>query len=267
MKFADWCVSGRELATISLTIDGNPVDVTFPGGGAYLIRPGDASRDLLERFVVAMGDALVPSPDAFVTEARYVRLTAGAVFTVTWGAATALRDLLGFTGDLAGASSYTAPNHSPLLWSPGKRFTPELAPLNAHGALVLDISATIGEGGNLTVRTEGDGTTVQRFAAEHVARERYWSSPPTYADGEFTGFWLTELTTAKHFVVLREVGEGDSVTDQADYDSASVLGPYVADWTDESLRRTPFARAPGFELVEAYYTLTVPVVVTPEFSA
>jgi hypothetical protein len=189
------------------------------------------------------------------------------VFSISWGVATEFRDLLGFAGNLAAASSYTAPNRSTLLWSPGKVFTPELAPLDAHGQDVLDISSTIGASGRQTVRREGPATTVQRFSARHVLRVRYYQTPPTPVPGEFVWFFAEEMTTSAHFVVLRRVIEGASVTASATYGSSLALGPYVADMSDDEMHRTPFARASGFERVECLYDVGFPVVKTAEFSA
>jgi hypothetical protein len=266
MNISDWCVAGRELADTSITIDGSPTALTFPSGGAYLVHP-TATLSMLARLVVSLAAAGVVNPAAFVTEARFVRLTSDGVFSIVWGAATVFRDLLGFDSDLVGASSYTAPNRSTLLWSPGKRFTPELAPLNSHGQQVLDVSSTIGAQGRQTVRREGDPTTIQRFSARHVRKERYFDSPPNYAVGELVWFWLEEMATSAHFIVLREVIEGASVTASADYSSSLALGPYVADMSDDSMHRTPFGRSTGFELVECYYDVAFPVVRTAEFSA
>jgi hypothetical protein len=264
MAAVEWLVFGRLWTTQSFTIEGNPVSVTASLGGLYLTHP-TAALDLLARFVVAMTTGTVGSPAAFVTEARYVRLTGAGVFEVDWTGAETLRDLLGFTGTLSGASAYTAPNRSPLLWSPGKVLTPDLAQLGVHGQRVLDISATIGQGGNLTVRQEGTPTTVNRFSGRYIPKARYQSGA-TPAAGEYTYAWEYELCTGKKFHILRGVTEGSSTTASASYGSATALGPYVADLSDGGFRRTPFVRSAGFGLVEAYYDITVPAVLTSQFA-
>jgi hypothetical protein len=63
-----------------------------------------------------------------------VRMAAAGAFSVTWGAATTLRDLLGYTGNLAASTSYTAPGKSALFFSPGKPATFALTPLGVTGA-------------------------------------------------------------------------------------------------------------------------------------
>lgn len=262
---ADWAVSSRPLDSQPITINGNPVDVTFPLGGAYLIHP-TASLSILERLVVAMAAGGVVNPSAVVTQSRRVLLSGDAAWSLTWGASTAFRDLLGFAGDLAAASSYLAPATSTLLWSPGKRLRPVLAPLDAHGRLVLDMSATIGEGGQLTVRQEGPGTTVALYQAQYVYKPRFWAAPPTVAPGEFRHFWRFELVTAQRFIILREITEDDATDTAASYAGATVLGPYVADMAQESMGAAQFARSDGFGTVEFAYDVELPAIVTPEFA-
>jgi hypothetical protein len=266
MAVVDWLVSSRVLATQSLTIDGGAEDVTFANGGAYLLHT-TAALDICARLTAALTAAGVTTPSVFVTEARYVRITAGATFTLNWGAATNFRDLLGFTGNLAAAASYTAPNRSPLLYSAGKIWRPELAPLGAHGQPVSDITATFGPNGRQVVREEGEASVVQRFSAQHIALDRYWSAPPAVTLGDLRYFWASELLTNQRFVVLRRVSEGTSTTTSASYGSSPVIGPYRADLSDKDMRRFQFDRSSGFDRVEAYYDYRLPVVQCDEFEA
>lgn len=264
MAYADWVITGRDWETETPTIDGSPTGVTAAANGLYLVHP-TASLSLLARLVVAMTSAGVGSPAAFVTEARYVRLTSSGTFTIAWGSATTLRDLLGFTGDLSGASSYTATNRSPLLWSPGKVLTPEQAPLDFHGAPVLDASVSVGPLGNIVVRQNGEPSYVNRYSGRHVARDRYGTSPNAVV-GQWLYFLRTELWQAKRVIVLRRVLEGSSVTASADYATSVALGPYRLDLSQSDTRREFVARSEGFGRVEAYYDVTFPVVQTEEFS-
>jgi hypothetical protein len=213
--------------------------------------------------VVAMTSAGVVAPAAFITEDRHVRLTSSGVFTVTW-TSTILRDYLGFTGNLAGASAYTATNRSPMLWSPGKTETPDLAPLGAHGQPIADISVAYGAGGAQTIRVEGSPTYRQRFRWAHVAKARYYAAPPTPADGEYAAFWLSEFIGGNRWILLRGLTEGTSTTVSASYGSATAIGPYKADVAE--MRSLQFDRSSGFDRVEAYYDVVIPCTKTPEFA-
>jgi hypothetical protein len=265
----EWLLSGRTWVTQTPIIDGVSRNVTASLGGLYLVHP-TAALDMLARLVAAMTTGGVAAPAAFITEARYVRLTSSGTFTIDWTTgATGLRDLLGFTGNLAAASAYTATLRSPLLWSPGKVFTPDDV-LGSHGRRVLDMSATLGKGGNLTTRREGAPEVVNRFSAMHVPKSRYHSAPPTPVAGDLVHFWENELCTAKKWHVMRAVTEGASTTTSAVYNSGTaghLLGPYVADMTNAAFRRTPGTRSSGFDRVDAYFDTTpIPAVVTTQFA-
>lgn len=259
-----WCVSSRAVASVvDVTIDADASGLTASLGGLYLLHPTIA-LSLLGQFGLAMTAAGVAAPEAYITEAGYVRLTSSGVFAVTW-TSTTLRDLLGFTGDLSGADAYTATNRSTLLWSPGKTETPELAPLGCVGQRVLDLSVAYGTEGRQSVRIEGNPTVRNRFSWAHVPKARYLAAS-TYTAGEFCHFWLNELIGGQRWILLRGVSEGASTTVSASYGSATALGPYKADLADTGFRSTPFARSSGFERVEAYYDITIPAVQTTEFA-
>jgi hypothetical protein len=261
-----WLCSSRVWpdAGLDVTIDASPETVTASLGGLYIYHPTDA-LDLPTQFVAAMTAAGVVDPAAFITEDRHFRLTSSGVFDVTW-TSTVLRDYLGFTGNLTGATGYTATNRSPMLWSPGKTETPEEAPLGAHGKPIADLSVAYGAGGTQTIRVEGSPTYRQRFAWSHVAKARYYNAPPSPVDGDFAAFWLSEFVGGNRWILLRGVTEGTSTTVSAGYGSATNVGPYKADMSQPEMRSLQFARSAGFSLVEAYYDVTIPCVKTPEFA-
>lgn len=261
----DWLISSRTWTTQTITISGTPEDVTAAAGGLYLIHP-TASLSLLARVVVAMAAAGVADAAAYVTEDRHVRLTSSATFSITWGTGTTLRDLLGFDANLSGATSYTAPAISTLLYSVGKYWTPERSPLDTRGQPVADITATFGPNGRQVVRQEGTASLVQVWSARYIERARFWAADTAVA-GELRHFWENELITNQRLIVLRRVGEGTSTTASADYGSSTALGPYRADLTDRTLHSFDFKRESGYERVEAYYGFRIPAVVCEEFSA
>lgn len=89
------------------------------GGGARTIDKGlytwDTFRTAFLAAWVQAGERFGISADGFVT----LDDNGGANFTITW-TDTALRDLLGFTADLAGANSYTASRKIRGAWYPTK---------------------------------------------------------------------------------------------------------------------------------------------------
>lgn len=111
-----WFVGSRVWgAAIDVTIDASAEQIA---AGTYFLRSATAAESLLAQVVTAMTAAGVADPTAVINQAGYVVLGSSGTFTVTWTDST-LRDVLGFTGNLSGASSYTADYQSELWWSPG----------------------------------------------------------------------------------------------------------------------------------------------------
>jgi hypothetical protein len=267
MAWSDYLVSSREysdLVATTIEVDGGAAEnVAAIAGGLYLVHPTDAIS-MLDQLAAAMTAGGATTPAAFLTEAGYVRLTAGATFTLDWGDTT-FRNLLGFTGNLSGAAAYTASNRSQLLWRSGKRLTPERSPIGSHGQPVLDLSVAVGPGGEQTVREEGDPTYVQVWSGRYIPLSRYFAATPSLAAGDYGHFWLFELSTNQKWYVLSGAEEGSSTTAAADLSGATALGPYRADMTDRDMRRLQFNREQGFERVEAFYSIRIPCTVCDEF--
>ena len=266
MTRSEYMISSRVWTTETPTIDGSPTDVTAAAGGLYLWHP-TASLSLLARVVAAMTTAGVADPEAYITEAGFVRLVSSGIFAITWNLATTLRDLLGFSADLAAASSYTAPNRSTLLWRPGTRLSPERSPRLSHGAYVADLSVHQGTQGVQTVREEGSETVVQRYGCT-VYKSRYWADPSAAEQpGDFTHFWRYELKTGQRVFVAYDATEGTDTAAEIDLSGITLAGPYIADMIAPEMRRLQFTRAPGFERIDCRYTVAIPVIQTAEFSA
>lgn len=175
------------MAETALLVGSVPVDaaVTIAGSGQsiegnYYLRHATGSLSLLAAFQTVMGAAGVGSPAVTMRENLRVRLAGGANFTVTWNSTT-LRTLLGFTGNLSGASSYDATNPSPLLWAPGYPSTPRTR-TSKRGYLVP----------HTTFHAADDGTDMQtqNFGSERW-QEHEWrtllASRLQVADGTDTG--------------------------------------------------------------------------------
>lgn len=120
---AAWLIgSYADLPEFELMI--NAVNQPFPEGSYYLYDHVDAGLSLLTHVRNAIFAATGQLTTAIVQKNGHVRIDSAAPFSLAWGAATLLRDLLGFDDVLALNASYTAPNISPLLWMPGKPETP-----------------------------------------------------------------------------------------------------------------------------------------------
>ena len=190
---------------------------------------------------------------------RAVRLSGGANFSVTWPADGVLRGLLGYTGDLASASSYTAPEVSPLLWSPGKPESPMLSPLGVAGQRVYLAQIGVAEDGS-TFSTVQGYRTFQRYEWRNVHMSRVQSSAE--AGGEFARWW-GEVGVKARWKLYRAIDEEDSSTTAVSWPTA--IGPY---WVSPSTRSPDweFKRSNGFEFADCRADITVTCHVVPEVS-
>lgn len=111
-----WLVGSQQIEELEFVVSGS--GRTVPAGRWYLTH-ATAGSSLLSRIASQMSAAGLSSVSVVLLQNRRVRLSASATFTVTW-TDVELRELLGFSGNLSGASSYTATRISPLLWSPGR---------------------------------------------------------------------------------------------------------------------------------------------------
>jgi hypothetical protein len=204
---SSWLIGSIEqLPEQDVTIDGSAE--TVPEGPYYLTHATDAIS-LLDAVVAAMTSAGVVAPAAVILENRRVRLSSSGVFTVTW-TDTQLRDLLGFTGNLAGASSYTATNISPLLWSGGYTATREVLP----GSTGYDVE-------DLEIRVSADGTeqevdhhathTWDEWAWDAVVAGRY-DNPGGAPGGTWIGFRRAVLVPGYRFQLVEPVVEDEAGT-------------------------------------------------------
>lgn len=206
---------------VSVTIDGSAEAIV----GDFYLRHATGALSLLQEFEDAMTAAGVASPDVTMRENLRIRLAAGATFTVTW-ASTALRDLMGFTGNLSGASSYDATNPSPLLWAPGYPATPGNTRTSKRGYLVPHV----------TFHSADDGSSKQ---TQHFGSERWleleWrtllTSALVVADGSNTGntlegFYENVLQYGYRLRYHQSVTTSSSAASELAWNDSVAFGPY-----------------------------------------
>ena len=260
MAHSSWLVGSRPWTGQTIAVDGQATNVEAPLGGLYLVAAqGDLS--LLHRLALAMFEAGVVAQVELLRNRR-VRIMAGGVFSTHWGTGVFVRELLGFSEDLEGASSYVAPRVSELLWSPGKTETPKRAPLGALGGYEFQLSAQQGFGGYQVIRQHGPPIVRNVFEWRFVRAGRYWASASS-APGEYAHFFSTTLIEGHRFMLWRKVDEADSSSSAAGL--LTSLGPYALDLKSKRARRLVVDRARGFGSVEAYYDVELDALVQPEF--
>ena len=253
---SSWLVGSAALAAQSVTIDGTPEAIA---AGTYYLYDATASLSLLSKMVAAMTAAGVAAAAGVVLLNRKVKLSSSGVFTVTWPADGVLRDLLGFSGNLAAASSYTASAISPLLWSPGKPESPQRSPLGVAGHRVYNTQIGVAEDGT-TFSTTSGYRTIQEYRWTYVHTSRVQTSAE--AGGEFARFFSEVLIKAR-WKLYRAIAEDDTSTTAVTWPTA--IGPYFM--TPDS--RAPdwdFNRSSGFEFGDCRNDLALKCHVVPEVS-
>jgi hypothetical protein len=249
-----WLIgSVRDLAAQTVVINGN--NHVISAGSRYLYHP-TSTLSLLAQVQAAITADGVAGASAVLLENRKVRISAGASFNLVWPADGVLRDLLGFTINLIGASSYTAPLISKLLWSPARRESPMRAPLGVAGHEVHQVNVSVSPHDGTRSTVLHGSRTFNEFVWKMVATSRVQTS--SALGGEYVALWNTVLVQGSLWYLWRNVEEDTAGSDPVTL--ATSLGPYVSQETD-----WPFSRAPGFEWTEVWNPITLPCELQQEY--
>ena len=110
-----------------------------------------------------------------VSDAGIVNMNRGSTFTVTW-TDTALRDILGFTGNLSGASTYTAPNQHRYGWYPDSPISERDGDERQAGVRTSDTQVMRAPGGQVNTITFAEFVD-RTFSLGWIAKERAMAVP------------------------------------------------------------------------------------------
>lgn len=253
-----WIVGSVRGLDSTVTIAGSAQDIA---GDLYLYHPTSA-LSLLGAMVSAMTSAGLGAPAAVLTRDRRVKLSNGANFTVAWGTDPTLRDLLGFTGNLSGASSYTAPNVSPLHFSPAKPLRFELSPHFDTAGIRRPLAYFTSSPADGSTFVVSHGSRVdQRFTCGYVARDRVY--PADEAGGSWIAFFDKCAAKGASWYVYPEVTEEAGSTTTATLSGG--LGPYAL----APSGRAPawsYSRSRGLEHCDRRADLDFSARVVPEYT-
>lgn len=254
-----WLVgSVRDLPAQTFQADG--VGAQVPAGNYYLASPISA-LSLIFAFRLALEAAGVSDPVISMTRSRHVRVTAGEPFTVTWGSATRLRDLLGYEADLADLGAHQATRVSPLLWSPGRPGRSDLSPLRTRGIRrPLSYYATSPSDGSTTVVTHG-AREFQKLAWLNIDTDRIQT--PGEFGGEWVRFFDEVLGAGASLYHIPEVIE-DAQTSVFAATLLGGLGPYVFSPSSRSTAWS-YDRSRGFEWTDRRADIDLPLHVVPQY--
>ncbi|MCY0985968.1 hypothetical protein OV203_02430 [Nannocystis sp. ILAH1] len=240
------------LSAQTVTINGNAHVIT--ARSRYLYHP-TANLSLLVQLQVAMA-LEVAGASVVLLRNRRVRISAAATFSLTWPADNVLRNLFGFTGNLAGSSAYTAPLISELLWSPGLPESPTMAPLGVVGHLKHQVFSSVSPFDGTRSTVAHGGRTLNEFKWQNVPTERVQTDAALA--GEFATWWAAVGVRGSRWQLWRLVDEDGS---SSPVSLSTSLGPYVCtepDWK--------FARSAGLDWSDVFHPIAMPVEYVREYT-
>lgn len=234
-------------STITVVASATSEPLAFAGGNLYLEHPTGALSMLTALVTTINAHSVLLGTAAFVTRSLRVRLTNATAFSVAWGADTTLRDLLGFTGNLASATAHVAPLVSPLLWAAGKPESSS-ARQGADGILVKDTYAGRSAPG-VVVATQNNTWRENSFSWRYVAIDRVEQVPDV--GGTWATWWDQVGSRFRRFWIAR-----DRTLDTADTTTTMALtssyipstGAYIMTGADAPQRREHVREVANLEI-------------------
>lgn len=260
MATSDWLIgSYPNLEAQSVTVSAPGAEACPLAAGSYYLFDNGSAFDLLTAFAATINaHTALAGVQVFLTVTRQVRILGGATpFAITWPTDGILRDLLGFTGNLASATAHTAPNISPLFWSPGRTTTWD-GRLGSDGIPVEDTAVGQSGPGTMTA-TRHNSRRRNTLIYRYLDNSRMWTT--SEAGGEFIEFWKQVLTLRRRFKVWRNIAEATAGTGAAVF---STKVPSTGAYKYSGGPEMPWAREYGFK--EALHPVSLPVVSTPEYT-
>lgn len=198
--------------TLGVTANAVATDLDWVSASLYLSHPtGSLSiltvlAALIDTHAQLVGTAIV------VTRSRRVLITNATAFALTWGSDTTLRDLLGYTANLASGTSHLATNVSPLLWAPGKNEFGIGGRMGTSGIPVHDTYAGRSAPG-VVVATRNNQWFENRLAWRYVNVDRVEATTAT--NGTWAVWWDYVASRYRRFWVCRDVTEDSADTTTA----------------------------------------------------
>lgn len=235
--------------------------MTFSYDGTYLEHPttGLSMLKTLEAAITAAG-TWTTAPEVFLSQDGKVRITAEPSFSITWtSSGTALRDALGFSGDLLPNTSHTASDQSSLLWVPRRNESPRDAPLGVVGDSAHAVSQVVAPDGTQATREFGSPVRRNSYTWHYIDKDQFWTSAE--ADGELFSFVRDVCVPGAKFFLYRQTDATYTATTEVTLGSS--LGPY--EHTD-ALRSLALVRSAGFERTDCKYDWTARVLSVSEYS-
>lgn len=137
-------------------------------------------------------------------------------FAIEW-TSTTLRDILGFTGDVTGAATYTGSNQALYLHLPNCGRTDVGHPAGDVGSPIRDGNIVFAPGSSVTYAMSFATRYRSRLAFSHLLGNKAWTSLETVTNEAFQTFWTYSI--AKGYPIRWHKDRNDD----ADYEPWRVL--------------------------------------------
>lgn len=244
------------LSASDIEIDANAYQFSTSEQGWYLYHPTTA-LSLIGRLLQLMQAQGVADAEVVLLKNRKIMIRGSGNFSITWD--STLRSIFGFSANLSGASSYIAPNISPLLWAPGKTETPGRAPLGVLGEPVYDTFKVVAPDGT-TVSTRHFTQRVNDFSWLQVPAARFQTKDAL--GGEYVTFFDRVLDGSGKFHLWRNMDLSDASTDPVTWTTS--IGPY-SHRTGRGASSPGFKRSSGLQWSDIRFDVELDVLVVPEW--
>lgn len=193
----------------AMNVTGTPK--TVAAGTYYIHERNDLTKSLVAKVDDLLNDLHAGNSCTFTETGTNkgrvtIVLSAGPPSqTLTW-TATALRDILGFTGNLT-AGTNLAPEQAEYVWHPDQPIARALAPIGTLGRRRSDARVTRALDGTV-YGTKFNELRENRFLIELVEKERTWAADEVLVNRSWETFWRVVISQVRRFRLVWDEANG-----------------------------------------------------------
>jgi hypothetical protein len=218
----DWFLGYVTIPAQSFLVNASAASVA---AGTYCLRHSTGAVSLVDAFDAAIVAAVGGTASCSLSVGGLVFAGYSGNRSVTWGSATILRDLLGFTqGDLASSDFHIADDYSPLFWSPGYPGTPATI-RGRDGYLVPHQVLSKSDDGSRVDTYHFSEETHQELGWSHIMPERLMVEDSGDGGGTFYEFHRQVGMIGSEFLWYPDIEEDVEETEPVTF--TTPRGPYV----------------------------------------
>src|ERR1043166_1643227 len=185
------------LATATVVGTFGAFTITMPAGRYFLCSPGTGAlgflAELANQMEISMGAGAssVTVDDNNDGSFGVVTIARSGAFAIAWSS-TAIRDLLGFSGNRGAATSHVSNVHAKYLWLPNCSRSGVMAPTTSGGALETDQQIAMGTDGTV-YGTSYSLRALDSMEFRHVRGAKAWADQASLPNEAFEDFYRTVI--------------------------------------------------------------------------